>query len=91
MELVIHPGHKVSRTMFCQDSSNQSRIKKGRYHYEDTTLGMEFWVLPKIAWGKKDAIGIDPESGRVEIQPAIMEIDRNLETYLVSKAVSSFF
>ncbi|KGA93449.1 hypothetical protein LptCag_0062 [Leptospirillum ferriphilum] len=47
-------------------------------------------VLPEIAWGKKDAIGIDPKSGRVEIQPAIMEIDRNLETYLVSKAVSSF-
>ena len=47
MKLVIPPAHKVSRTMYCQDPSNQSQIKKGRYHYEDTPLGMEF--------GKADA------------------------------------
>jgi hypothetical protein len=31
---------------------------------------------------------MDLKSGRVEIQPATMEIDRNLEAHLVLKAVS---
>ncbi len=46
--------------------------------------------LPEIAWGKKDAIRIDPESGGGEIQHVPMKVDCRNEALLVSKAVARF-
>ena len=53
-------------------------------------MNTKIWVLSEIAWGKKDATGMDPESGGVEIQPATVKVDRNLETVLVPEAISPF-